>query len=97
MKCFIMIPIFLLSLSTTAVASEKQDYKCFVNSTDGDKVVFYRWKTDELKLKMAKLVGRTNTNKKGKKYFIKEVQECVHINDTFESADAQKVDKVTLH
>ncbi|WP_065187439.1 TapY2 family type IVa secretion system protein [Shewanella woodyi] len=96
MKRF-MISIFLFGLSATTVASAKQDYKCFVNSTDGDKVVFYRWKADELKLKMAKLVGRTNTNKRGKKYFIKEVQECVNINENFESAGAQKVDKVTLH
>ncbi|WP_394392015.1 TapY2 family type IVa secretion system protein [Shewanella woodyi] len=96
MKRFIIF-IFLFSLPATTMASEKQDYKCFVNSTDGDKVVFYRWKTDDVKLKMAKLVGRTNTNKKGKKYFIKTVQECVHTNDNFESADAKKVDKVTLH
>ncbi|GGI99204.1 hypothetical protein GCM10007978_41300 [Shewanella hanedai] len=96
MKSYI-VSLFLFALSMSTFASEKQDYKCFINSTDGDRVVFYRWEAKEIKLKMATLVGRTNMNKKGKKYYIKNVQECVLINQDFESSDGQDIDKITLH
>ena len=92
-----VVSLLLFALSTSAFASEKQDYKCLINSTDGDKVVFYRWETKKIKLKIAALVGRSNMNKKGKKYYIKNVDECVVINQDFESADGQNIDKITLH
>ena len=55
-----VVSLLLFALSTSAFASEKQDYKCLINSTDGDKVVFYRWETKKIKLKIAALVGRSN-------------------------------------
>lgn len=80
--------LLLLFFSVPLLASEKQDYKCFVKSTDGDKIVFYRWKIKEVKLNISTLVGRTNTNKKCKKYYIKTVDECVSIEQDFHSVFA---------
>ncbi len=103
MNKFIIIMLALFTsavmstfISTTAFASEKREYKCYVDTTDGDKVVFYRWQTHEFELKVASLAGRQNINNKGKKYFIKDVAECVALNDEFSSNRAKKLDLKTL-
>jgi len=83
-------------ISTAAAASEKQEYKCYVDTSDGAKVVFYRWQTHEFDIKVASLAGRQNVNNKGKKYFIKDVAECVALNDEFSSSSAKKLDLKTL-
>ncbi len=91
--------ILLLSVfsSVAVYASDKQEYKCFINSTDGEKIVFYQWKVNEYKLKAASLPGRINFNKKNKKYYIKDVHECVIINETFTMGRAQKLDRATVY
>ncbi|NRD72812.1 hypothetical protein HQQ94_06025 [Shewanella sp. VB17] len=89
--------LLVLFFSVPLFASEKQDYKCFVKSTDGDKIVFYRWQVKEIKLNIATLVGRTNKNNKGKTYYIKTVDECVTIEQDFNAIDAQKMDKITVY
>lgn len=96
MKHYI-ISLFILTLSVPVFASEKQDYKCFVKSTDGDKVLFYRWKTKDVKFKSAALIASKRKDKKGKSFYIKSVQECVEINQDFKSAEAQATDKITLY
>ena len=83
--------------SSLVFASEKQDYKCYVNSTDGDKIVFYRWQVTEYKLKAASLPGRINVNKDNKKYYIKDVHECVLLNEEFTLGLAQKLDRATVY
>ncbi|WP_299793910.1 TapY2 family type IVa secretion system protein [uncultured Shewanella sp.] len=88
--------IMATSISTTALASEKQEYKCYVDTTDGAKVVFYRWQKHEFDIKFASLAGRQNVNNKGKKYFIKDAMECVTLNEEFSSSRAKKLDLQTL-
>ena len=91
--------IFLLAVfsSSLVFASEKQDYKCYVNSTDGDKIVFYRWQVKEYKLKVDSLPGRINVSKDNKKFYIRNVHECVLINETFTLGRAQKLDLTRLY
>lgn len=96
MKRYI-ISLFFLILSVPVLASEKQDYKCFVKSSGGDKVLFYRWEVKGVKFKAAALIGSASKDKRGKTFYIKSVQECVGINQNFKSADAQATDKITLH
>ncbi len=84
-------------LGTQPVLAAKQDYKCFINSsTKGEQVVFYRWDSDELLVKAASLVGKQRKDSKGKKYFIKSVEECVPLNAEFSSKQAKAKDKLTL-
>ncbi|WP_367227193.1 TapY2 family type IVa secretion system protein [Shewanella sp.] len=96
-----MKPLIILLLavfsSSLVFASEKQDYKCYVNSTDGDKIVFYRWQVKEYKLKVDSLPGRINVSKDNKKFYIRNVHECVLINETFTLGRAQKLDLTRLY
>lgn len=92
-----VLPVVALGASGVALADgDRQDFKCHIDTAQGDKVVFYRWKTDELALKMAGLPGSRLTDGKGKKYYIKSVTECVPLNVDFGSEEAQKLDKHTL-
>ncbi len=90
--------ICLMSIALITPAYAKmQDYKCFISSTPkGGQVVFYRWEESQLLLRVAGLPGKQLTDVKGKKYFIKEVEECVPLSDSFTSDKANAVDKRTL-
>jgi hypothetical protein len=80
-----------------ANANPYQDYKChIVSSKKDDRVVFYRWKVNDFKLKMASMPGQQLSDIKDKKYFIKEVQECVLLSEDFSSEKSQRVDEKTL-
>lgn len=93
-----LIILLLAVFSSLAVyASEKQEYKCYVDSTDGEKIVFYRWQVSEYKLKSASLPGRMNVSKDNKKYYIKDVHECVLIDEEFTKGRAQKLDRATVY
>lgn len=88
--------VVLCSLSMPILAA-KQDYKCYINSTKkGEQVVFYRWDEKDARLRAARLPGKQLTDKKGKKYFIKEVEECVLLSQEFSSEKAKAKDKQTL-
>ncbi|MCG9720111.1 TapY2 family type IVa secretion system protein [Shewanella sp. Isolate7] len=84
-------------ISTTSVLAAKQDYKCFINSTKkGEQVVFYRWDDKDVRLRVASLPGKQLTDNKGKKYFIKSVEECVPLSQEFSGEKAKRLDKQTL-
>ncbi|MCE9678015.1 TapY2 family type IVa secretion system protein [Shewanella sp. AS1] len=79
------------------VSAAKQDYKCFINSAaKGPEVVFYRWSSEDLKVKTASLIGMQRKDNKGKQYFIKTVEECVPLSEEFSSKQAKAKDKQTL-
>ncbi|WP_258406578.1 TapY2 family type IVa secretion system protein [Shewanella spartinae] len=81
----------------TPTYGNMQEYKCFVTSAKkGGQVVFYQWQESQLQLRVAGLPGKQLTDAKGKKYFIKEVEECVPLSESFTSDKAKAVDKRTL-
>lgn len=85
-----------LMIATPAFAA-KQDYKCYINSSKkGHQVVFYRWDSKDIRLKVASLPGKQLSDNKGKTYFIKEVEECVLLSQKFTSKKAKTKDKQTL-
>lgn len=90
------ICLISIALITPAYAKMK-DYKCFITSVKkGGQVVFYRWEESQLPIRVAGLPGKQLTDAKGKKYFIKEVEECVPLSDSFTSDKENAVDKRTL-
>jgi len=93
----LMILLLAVFSSLAVHASEKQEYKCYVDSTDGEKIVFYRWQVSEYKLKAASLPGRMNVSKDNKKYYIKNVHECAFMDEMFTIGRAQKLDKSTVY
>ncbi|MFV7769304.1 TapY2 family type IVa secretion system protein [Shewanella marisflavi] len=96
-KLVVSVLCFALSSVASSAFAAKQDYKCFINSTKkGEQVVFYRWSEKDLQLRVASLPGKQLTDNKGKKYFIKSVEECVPLNEEFSSKQAKALDKRTL-
>lgn len=91
---------FVLSLccyfSLAATSESAQDYKCHISSAKGDKVVFYRWKSKDVNLNAASLPGKQLVASDGKKYFIKDVVECVSLSQEFTSDESKQLDKITL-
>ncbi|GIU32495.1 hypothetical protein TUM4644_32650 [Shewanella colwelliana] len=89
--------MLLFFLVTPVQAASYQEYKCHVvSSKKGDQVIFYRWKTADFKLKMAGIPGRQLSDAKGKKYFVKDVRECVLLSEDFSSEESQRIDERTL-
>lgn len=85
-------PLFVLA----AAGNTKQDYKCHIITAKADKVVFYRWKLQGVALKIASLPGKQLVDTKGKKYFIKDVVECVPLTEMFSSDNSKALDERTL-
>uniref|UniRef100_Q0HS91 Uncharacterized protein n=1 Tax=Shewanella sp. (strain MR-7) TaxID=60481 RepID=Q0HS91_SHESR len=85
----------VLTLAATQSQS-MQDYKCHVNLSKGDKVLFYRWKISEVNLKAAGLPGAQRKSSDGKKYFIKDVVECVPLTQDFTGEESKLLDAGTL-
>ena len=84
-------------MAPESFAMGKNDYKCFIEGTRGEKIVFYRWKEDKLKLNMAKLVGSTNVDGQNNQFYIKSVEECVTFSQDFSSRRAMKLDNKTAY
>lgn len=92
----VLLAVSLFCITSTTYAA-KQDYKCFVDSLPkGERVIFYRWNEKDVQLRVASLPGTQLTDNKGKKYYIKSVEECVPLNKAFSSVKAQNIDKHTL-
>ncbi|MCL1073609.1 TapY2 family type IVa secretion system protein [Shewanella dokdonensis] len=86
----------LLALGCTQVQAAKQSYKCYLLTTEGEEIAFYRWNEPDLPTKQAALVATKRKDNQGKTYYIKDVKECVLLSEAFSSAQAQALDKQTL-
>jgi hypothetical protein len=94
----LILCLFIVPFGLVAKTDEWQDYKCHITSLSvGERVLFYRWKIKDAKLNEAKLSGKQFKDRdSGKKYFIKEVSECLPLGETFKLESAQKIDSKTL-
>ncbi|GIU51627.1 TapY2 family type IVa secretion system protein [Shewanella sp. KT0246] len=95
-KLFIVI-LCLMPFYSVAKANEKQDYKCHVTTSSEDRVIFFRWKASEADNKMARLAGRKMKDyQKNRKYFIREVNECLPLDAIFSTSLGREIDNRTL-
>ncbi|MEZ9196452.1 TapY2 family type IVa secretion system protein [Shewanella sp. 10N.286.54.B9] len=75
----------------------KQDFKCYVDTSINEQVVFYRWQVDKAASLMASLpASRAAENERGQSAYIKDVYECVALEEDFSSIKAKKLDRATL-
>ena len=79
----------------TSVTVSEQDFKCYITSKKSAEIAFYRWKTSEMNLRMASLVGTIHQSNDGYKYYIHSAEECVALNAEFTNTKAQVLDKLT--
>lgn len=85
----------LWGLPSYAASGKKQDFKCYLESTAGDKVMFFKWHEDDKLKQQAGLVAQKVTSG-GQDVYIKSVTECVPLNEPFKRAKANELDKKTL-
>lgn len=79
----------------SAATETSAEFKCYINSNSRAEIAFYVWPISELNLRMANLIGTTRVDSNNKRYFIKDVEECVALQDDFTSSKAQALDKAT--
>jgi hypothetical protein len=94
------ILLLTLVLSSNVLASEnevvKKDFKCFVDTNVGKKVVFYRWNVKKVNQYMSRLPAtKIPNNGKANRAYIKTVVECIKLDEQFKSAEAQRIDERT--
>lgn len=91
------ISTLLLALPSYAEKekAKKQDFKCYLDSTAGDKVMFFRWLEEEKLKQQAGLIAQKVTSG-GQDIYIKSVMECVLLGQPFKSAKANKLDEKTV-
>ncbi|QIR16221.1 hypothetical protein HBH39_12460 [Shewanella aestuarii] len=75
--------------------NSKEEYKCLLETTTGSQIGFYNWKRNQVKSKSQLLVAKKIKSDK-KNAYIKDVIECVPLNEDFSSADAKRIDKATV-
>ncbi|WOT04288.1 TapY2 family type IVa secretion system protein [Shewanella youngdeokensis] len=96
---WILIASFAVFCVGKAQAADvvKKDFKCYVDTTIEKQVVFYRWDISQVERLIASLPA-TQSAKKAKNMtaYIKSVDECVLLDEPFQSRDAQRLDKLTL-
>jgi hypothetical protein len=90
-----VVLLFGLVWTESGNAANEQDFKCYITSKQTAEIAFYRWKTSEMNLQMASLVGSARQSTNGKKYYINSVEECVTLDAEFTNAKAQALDKLT--
>jgi len=99
MKILLVTTILVLTSSHlwAAVTSgqTEQDFKCYITSKKDAEIAFYRWKTSEMSLRMASLVGSLRQSNDGQKFYINTVEECVVLSESFSSSKAQELDRLT--
>ncbi len=93
-KILINLSLYSLLVFSSDVMS-KTDFKCHVNTSEGDKILFYHWDNKSVTKKAAMLTGKAQKGKKGKKFYIKNATQCIPLSETFKEKDAQILDKQT--
>ncbi|GGI68881.1 hypothetical protein GCM10009332_02480 [Shewanella gelidii] len=86
-----------LLVSGSAMANSS-DYKCYLETTQGVQVSFFKWNDKKATLRQSKLLASqvSVSNKINQKAYVKKVVECVKLEQEFQSPAAKKYDAVTL-
>ena len=77
-------------------ADEMVDYKCYIETTSGFDITFYKWKTSTTQLMQAKLPATKYKDANSKDVYIKDVIECVTLDEKFKSKSAKDLDSKTV-
>lgn len=98
MKTKVMLIILLGIFASTAnvQADEMVDYKCYIETTNGFDITFYKWKTSTTQLMQAKLPATKYKDVNSKDVYIKDVVECVILDEKFKSKNAKDLDNKTV-
>ncbi|MCH4293323.1 TapY2 family type IVa secretion system protein [Shewanella sp. 3B26] len=97
--CVLLVSILAAGANTQVQATpaeEYQDVKCFVQTSLGDKVVFFNWPVRQVAKNTYHLVGKGLGREKGVENFVKKVTECVPMEKKFSNHLARELDKHTL-
>ncbi|WP_338592134.1 TapY2 family type IVa secretion system protein [Shewanella khirikhana] len=96
MRSRLLIVVLIVSFSSFAGGEEFKSVKCYVNTSQGEKIVFYSWKEKDLAKNIPKLIGKRLQDERGNPNYIKQVYECVTSNQRFNSMGANRLEKNAL-
>ncbi|EDQ00656.1 TapY2 family type IVa secretion system protein [Shewanella benthica] len=95
---YVSLLALVYSASTWAddAAPNKLEYKCYLNTTLGYKIAFYKWDVKNKQRNIARLPAKkVPYSSPGKRAYIKEVEECVELDATFSNGLARSLDEIT--
>jgi hypothetical protein len=98
-KTFCAVSLCFLFLSFGTVAEQREDFKCYVETTQGHKLLRFSWLPSKTKNYMAKFVGkRVSHSGQGNSVplYIKTMLECVKSQQSFNKPEAREVEEMTL-
>lgn len=96
MKNIVAFSVVLALFSLPVAATNGIEYKCYLDTSQGKEIGFFRWNDTQLNKKMAALVASKRKDNSGKNYYVKQALECVPLSQDFKLKAAQKLDKATL-
>lgn len=96
MKMLFCAVMLVIGTSFSVQAVPMIEYKCYLDTSKGKEIGFYRWNDDEhIKEKVAALVASKRQDYKGKTYYVRRALECVPLTEQFTSKAAIKLDSRT--
>ncbi|KFZ38264.1 hypothetical protein HR45_07190 [Shewanella mangrovi] len=96
MKILISSLLITTSILSTNAFAARVSYKCYLDTSKGKTIAFYRWDATNVNAKVASLVATKVHRADGKSYYVKEALECVPQSEDFASKAAKRLDKQTL-
>ena len=88
--------LFAVFCSISAWAEPREDYKCFLLTTQGERVLNFSWQPSLVKRYQHQLVGTkmpAQPHSNGMPLYVKQVYECIKIIEAFKSSKARQFER----
>ncbi len=92
----LMITLPFLIGSNIAFAENYVDYKCYLETTAGNKVVYFSWEKSKVQTQLANIVTKTITVDGSVRAVVKHRIECTKAKNSFSNKEASVIDSVFL-
>lgn len=88
----------LLFITPFSVQAAKYvDYKCYLDTTAGKKVIYFTWKQSKVRTRLANMVTKKITVDGDTRVMVKQKLECIKADKTFSNKEAYKIDSQLVH
>ena len=88
--------LFTSFVGSFSAVAERQDFKCFVDSTVGEKIIFFSAEEKDKLKQQAALVASQLNRESHNRFYVKHVYECVTLDEAFKATKAKALDEQTV-
>ncbi|RYV02561.1 hypothetical protein SOPP22_08515 [Shewanella sp. OPT22] len=93
MKTLVLIAtLSLITFSSVASAEQRVAYKCFLETTLGNKVIYFHWAKSKVKKRLANLVTSSVPIQGKQRAIVKHKVECIKAAKKFSNKEAFEID-----